>query len=605
MSDNGATARRFQVRMTSGLVLCFGTLVLLAVGLVLWLGLWSTRANTLELTRAQADVTLALLRTRIGAELRPAADAVEGFATQIERGELRLDDMTTLQAVMRGVMHGASQLSALLYITPDGRTARMLRNPSGLQFAMIDISQEAAAGRLLADIGDRADTHWGEVVRPQEANVSVINVRRAVRRDGELQGVAVATVVIDTLSRGLDDIGADLGGMPFVLDAAERVVAHHALRDGYSRSTPDRPLPTADELGDPVLAAFVDPGQRMSGGGRFARNTGVALVQTAAGDTYAVLAAPIPGFAALPWRAGVYYPIEEVDDAFLRLLWASVAGVVVLLLALLVAWRLARYLARPVLALAAAAIEVRDLRLGEVQPLGGSLFRELNDAGSAFNAMVVGLRWFEFYVPRQLVHRLVRQGEAATRSEAREVTVLFSDLAGFTTMSEDLDATATADLLNGHFALLAACVEAEGGTIDKFIGDGLMAFWGAPEPQSDHAARAVRAALAIRDALAGFNAERATAGLPPLVLRIGLHSGPVVVGNIGAPGRINYTIVGDTVNVAARLEQLGKEVDARSADRGTCIIASADTVAAAGIDAAPAGSQPIRGRHGEVALCRL
>jgi class 3 adenylate cyclase len=153
------------------------------------------------------------------------------------------------------------------------------------------------------------------------------------------------------------------------------------------------------------------------------------------------------------------------------------------------------------------------------------------------------------------VTRLIRAGDAGTiRPEARELTVMFTDIAGFTAMSETRPAPEVADFLNEHFALLGACVEAEGGTVDKFIGDALMAFWGAPETQTDTAPRACRAALAIARAVDADNARRTAAGRPAIRIRIGLHSGPVVVGNVGWPGRINYTIVGDTVNTCQRLE---------------------------------------------------
>ncbi|HJT15157.1 MAG TPA: adenylate/guanylate cyclase domain-containing protein, partial [Dongiaceae bacterium] len=99
------------------------------------------------------------------------------------------------------------------------------------------------------------------------------------------------------------------------------------------------------------------------------------------------------------------------------------------------------------------------------------------------------------------------------------------------------------------------------GTIDKYIGDSIMAFWGAPLDQEDRADRAVRSAQRIAQKLHVDNERRARKGLKPLRIRIGIHKGPALVGNIGAPGRVNYTLVGDTVNVAQRLEQFGHEVD--------------------------------------------
>src|SRR3546814_6000796 len=122
-------------------------------------------------------------------------------------------------------------------------------------------------------------------------------------------------------------------------------------------------------------------------------------------------------------------------------------------------------------------------------------------------------------------------------------------------MSERLTAQETADLLNEHFALVTACIEAEGGIVDKFIGDAVMAMWGAIKRDEDHAVHACAAVRAIGMAMAADNARRLMLGKPILRMRVGIHSGPVVIGNIGAPGRINFTVVGDTVNTAQRLEQ--------------------------------------------------
>jgi adenylate cyclase len=124
-----------------------------------------------------------------------------------------------------------------------------------------------------------------------------------------------------------------------------------------------------------------------------------------------------------------------------------------------------------------------------------------------------------------------------------------------------MSAAEVAGFINQHLSLVSACIEREGGTIDKFIGDAVMAFWGAPGRIENPAASACRAAVAIQSALAADNKTRIAAGLRPVRIRLGIHMGPVVVGDIGTPNRINYTIVGDAVNATQRLESLGKTVD--------------------------------------------
>ncbi|HEV8239773.1 MAG TPA: adenylate/guanylate cyclase domain-containing protein [Thermoanaerobaculia bacterium] len=145
--------------------------------------------------------------------------------------------------------------------------------------------------------------------------------------------------------------------------------------------------------------------------------------------------------------------------------------------------------------------------------------------------------------------------ETVHRLKSARVTVLFADVVGFTPMAENLPPEEVAEVLEGFFTHSVEAIFANGGTLDKFIGDCVMAFFGAPMPQPDHAQRAVRAAVEIQRGIKQWNEERASRGAAPLLSRIALNSGPVVVGDVGSDKRVDYTVLGNTVNVAARLEQ--------------------------------------------------
>jgi len=153
--------------------------------------------------------------------------------------------------------------------------------------------------------------------------------------------------------------------------------------------------------------------------------------------------------------------------------------------------------------------------------------------------------------------------------------VLFSDLRGFTAYSQHLGPAAVLSLLNEVHSCMVEVVFAHGGTLDKYIGDGLMAYFGAPLAQPDHAARALRCAQEMRSSFQKLNTVRAAAGKAELRLSIGLNTGPAVVGAMGAANRREFTVVGDTVNVAARIENLTRDYDAD-------ILVSGDTASKAG-----------------------
>ena len=199
------------------------------------------------------------------------------------------------------------------------------------------------------------------------------------------------------------------------------------------------------------------------------------------------------------------------------------------------------------------------------------------------------------YVPSQVADRLA--GGAMMQQEL-EVTVLFSDIRGFSAIAERLSAREIADVVGLHLGAMAEVVAEHGGTIDKFQGDAVMAIFGAPEPLLDHAERALRCAIAMQIRQAELNAQGwGSAVVQELGVGIGLNSGPVVAGAIGGGGRLEYTVIGDAVNVAQRLQ---------SEAAGGEIVASAATVAAApGVATESIGPRHVKGREEPVEVFRV
>ncbi|GAB3185037.1 CHASE2 domain-containing protein [Hydrogenophaga aquatica] len=166
---------------------------------------------------------------------------------------------------------------------------------------------------------------------------------------------------------------------------------------------------------------------------------------------------------------------------------------------------------------------------------------------------------FGTYVPPELVDEMVKEPERYDmRATERELTVMFSDMRGFTNLSETMSPQALQELLNRVFSRLSACIRHQRGTIDKFMGDCVMAFWGAPMETPEHARLAVLAALDMRQAIADINREHASEGLPPIGMGVGINTGHMCVGDMGSDLRRSYTVIGDAVNLGSRLEGLSK-----------------------------------------------
>jgi adenylate cyclase len=170
---------------------------------------------------------------------------------------------------------------------------------------------------------------------------------------------------------------------------------------------------------------------------------------------------------------------------------------------------------------------------------------------------------FGHYLAPAIIERLADDPDALRLGgDRRRVTVFFSDLVGYTSISEALKERPEqlVELVNGYFGVMVAIIERHGGYVDKFIGDAVMAVWGAPLPQESQEKKAVAAALACVAALRRFNDEVVVGrhNLPPIGARIGINTGDAIVGNMGSPERLNYTVTGDTVNLASRLEGANK-----------------------------------------------
>jgi adenylate cyclase len=185
---------------------------------------------------------------------------------------------------------------------------------------------------------------------------------------------------------------------------------------------------------------------------------------------------------------------------------------------------------------------------------------ELKGLVDAMNSMKIGLRSFRKYIPAELVQQLIRKGEEIDASgERQRLTIFFSDIEDFSTISEKLTPNELSSQISEYLTEMTTIILKHGGTVDKYIGDSIMAFWGAPNKTLDHATQACLAAIECNTHLKKLAKEWTSQGRPAFKARIGLNTGDVVVGNIGSDQRLSYTAMGDPVNLASRLEGLNKE----------------------------------------------
>lgn len=596
------------------LVLGFGLLVAGAVASVLLLALSVAQRNTSELLRQTAALSIDAQVANLDHHLRPARNQVEFLANRLSAGTIPLDDDARLRDLLLGSLAAAPQLNGVAFVRDDLHSVRASREGGAYGTEAGSWLERPEVRLAVRSAAQQPGFTWGNILYIERLHSSFIIVRMPVRQAGQFRGVVMAVVSIGELSNFIASTTPPTGGRAFVLRGHDEVIAHPALIGTVEGLSADKPLPHLNEIGDDVLAAMWTPpiddtrdilGDSDVAGRIVSVGSDPRDRQWDSENAYIFLYREIRSYGSVPWLVGFYIRLDDVNAPIRRLIFVGIIGGCITLAALLIALLLGRMLGRPIRRLAAAADAIRELSIENVTPLRRSPFRELDVAARAFNSMIGGLRWFQTYVPRLLVLQLIGQEQTELQSEERNVTVLFTDIVGFTEIAGRLPAPQLAEFLNRHFGLLAGCIDAEQGTVDKYIGDSVMAFWGAPAAQSDHALRACRAAKAIAATLREDNERRSAKDLRPVRLRIGIHTGPAVVGNVGAPGRINYTLIGDTVNTAQRLEQLGKEVDTGTDD--VIVLLSGDTAACLddSFSLQPLGEQELRGRSESLVVFRL
>jgi adenylate cyclase len=595
----GTNKNRHVVKITVLLISVFGGLTALSVGLVLLISAYTSLTGTRNLMRSRAMLTIDALEHSIEQHLSPALSLINHISGLVENDDLELTDKPTLISTLKGSLAAAPQISGVVVWTKSMSQIRIVRKDKRAPVVMSAFQpKDTGIADFLKKIIQQKKPVWNSPYR--EAGKTYILVFAPLYHNGEYQGVIGTGISIRELSKYVSTLGKELNMTAFILYGKDRILAHPALSGAKKRKlyTKGEALLPLAKLNDPVLLKLKNTAPR-----RLLKRYNFNSYRIKAGKTtYLALLRTLKAYGKTPWQIGIYGPQAALTSEIARLFNSIMIGALLMLVSILAAIFLARRIAAPIKEIASAAEQIGKFELTDITPLRPSRITELNNQSRAFNQMLEGLKSFQTYVPQRLVKRLISEGSGhdVTSREA-ELTVMFTDIVGFTTLSEHLSPTEIAEMLNAHFELINACIEESGGTLDKYIGDAVMAFWGAPERQNDHAVRAAHAALCIARKME--NQPRDTRW-PNLRIKIAIHTGPLIVGNIGATSRMNYTIIGDTVNTCARIEKLcgkldnGARVNILLSDETARLITDNFKVSRV-------GEYPVKGRSQPVNLWRL
>jgi len=401
-------------------------------------------------------------------------------------------------------------------------------------------------------------------------------------------------MTLESLSRFLRQERLGDSGLLFMFDSDGGVIGYpdpQVLTRPSTRGGQDARRATVRSLGNPVAQAvftlFEQKGKQSLPLGRINVDGTEYLCQVrhvaelGSDEDYMALVAKVEDFTA---------PLARTRNA--SLIFALALTLVVVPILGLAASRFGRGLIH----LAAEADRIRMLDLDSTEPLNSGI-AEMHNLGVAVARMRSALHSSICYLPKSLVKQFMESGlSPVLGGERRELTLLFTDIQDFTPLAENLLPEELMQAMGQYFEVVGQAVLNEGGTIDKYIGDAVMAFWNAPVADKDHVGKACLAALRLAKASRELNDRRGELGLPLLRTRVGVHTGAAIVGNVGASDRMDYTALGANVNLASRLEGLNKlyatnilaSGTVRERARGQFLFRSVDVVVPKGASAAHA-----------------
>ena len=386
-------------------------------------------------------------------------------------------------------------------------------------------------------------------------------------KDGKLLGVTTIDFNITAISEFLAKNKVGKAGFAFIIekpaDGEPRVIAFpkpeiltHAVTDSRGRTQYEF-VPTKS-LSDDRVVRFMEKFSQSN-----LKHPGASLRTfdfTSEGTDYFGSYHLMTGKELPGWTIALVIPRDEIMGPIKRNNRQTFGiGLASFFVILIVSAWISMRISKPLEEIARETEAIGQFEL-EAQPLGHSVFKEVDQLMVATQNMKTGLRSFQKYVPADLVREIMASGQETELGGRREtLTIFFSDIKGFTSISEVLSPESLVEQMAEYLKAMSNEIRKNPpGTVDKFIGDSIMAFWGAPTPNPDHAPSACRAALLCQERLGQLREKWKQEGKPLFFQRIGIYTGEVIVGNIGSDTRMNYTVIGDTVNIASRLEGLNK-----------------------------------------------
>jgi adenylate cyclase len=382
-----------------------------------------------------------------------------------------------------------------------------------------------------------------------------ITIASPFYKDGTIAGVVAVDITLANLSQFLAARLVSPGAMSLIIDEQEKVIANSNLKENVKLVDKKINLKHIGALDSDLPALAMVQQTKVSDKNNF------TFEHPTTKEEYAVSFSSFASDANKRWQVLILAPLDDfsgpLKDNNKRLL---IFGTLAIALQILFIYFLSRLIAKPLERLEQKVNGVRELSANVQNEVITSPIREISSLSRAVDTLDHAVRSFAAFVPVSLVKHLIESDQQLQLGgQSRFLTVMFCDVEAFASLAESSPTQELLTRISAYLEVVTLTVNEEHGTIDKFIGDAVMAFWGAPAPLNDHAWHACAAAVRISQRMATLNAKWVAEGLEPLQIRVGIHCDSVMVGNIGSKHRMSYTVMGDAVNLASRLEGINKE----------------------------------------------
>lgn len=564
--------RRYSV--LSVLLAGFISTSVFGVGLSLYVGLGTAIENTRNLWVMLADIDLTSVQRTMHERMNEVDERSDWVAQQVAEGSLDPSFQYGWTNAMRAL--AAAGMDVMAYGLITGERQFIGFNPEDMSEIRRTLPADDMLFSELAQIRGPISNRTGFPRWDPYFNRTVLTNWVPLFYDGHYVGTFIQYLSLSNLSDSLIRGRENLPGTPFILIAGNRVMAHPRLRDwgentanalinGADIARSPIPLPTIHDIGDPVLANLGKSKDIKTDTNDASQNDGLKLSGLDIDDEYhLIVTRQVLNASISPVVIGMHFDERLFDDEWNRLVLAAILGGGVLVIAILVAIFMSKQFTKPIrrFAAAARAFEDDDIESVDVPQLVGSRIREYDDAARSFNNMMTAVHdreritsLFGKFVPQSIAKKLLASGNdsGVLPPQQSEATVLFIDIAGFTTMCEALDPNQIIAMLNDYFDCATQIIESHGGIITQFQGDAILAVYNVFDDLEHHADAALDSAITLQQQVT----TRTFEGLE-IKVRCGVNTGSMVAGNVGAKARLSFTVHGDAVNTASRLEQENK-----------------------------------------------